>query len=204
MVYPEPQFFQEPEADVHANRIEHSDTRNRLAVQLLKQMRESLTHVIHLLEEGDTAQARTEMIGLLLNQQQSDTVLTDSVADLRTIEGVFDGVSMVGSDGLRYTVPSGYASKSKLVEGDLLKLVMQPDGGHVYKQIGPVERQRLVGILELDDQTKEYFVVCGGQTFRVLPASISYFNGVQGDEIVVLVPRDGSSVWAAVESIVRS
>ena len=40
----------------------------------------------------------------------------------RVIEGVFDGENMIGPDGKQYSVPANYASKSKLVEGDILKM----------------------------------------------------------------------------------
>ena len=46
-----------------------------------------------------------------------DTVQSDSLKDEplgKVIEGVFDGQSMVGSDGKTYPVPANYASKSKL------------------------------------------------------------------------------------------
>ena len=38
----------------------------------------------------------------------------------KVIEGVFDGQNMIGPDGKQYPVPANYASKSKLVEGDVL------------------------------------------------------------------------------------
>ena len=38
----------------------------------------------------------------------------------RIIEGVFNGEKMIGGDGLEYNMPANYASKSKLVEGDIL------------------------------------------------------------------------------------
>ena len=38
------------------------------------------------------------------------------------IEGTFDGQIMIGTDGKQYPVPANYASKSKLVEGDMLKI----------------------------------------------------------------------------------
>lgn len=122
---------------------------------------------------------------------------------LKVIEGLFDGQNMVGPDGKQYSVPANYASKSKLVEGDKLKLTISPDGAFVYKQIGPVERQRLIGTLVKDELTDEYRVNAGGRSYRVLLASITYFKGEVGDEIVVLVPRDGESKWAAVENIIR-
>ena len=119
------------------------------------------------------------------------------------IEGVFDGQNMVGPDGKLYSVPANYASKSKLVEGDLLKLTISPDGSFIYKQIGPVERERIVGVLARDEQTEEFRVLAKGQFFRVLLASVTYFKAGVGDEVVVLVPKGTPSSWAAVENVIR-
>ena len=66
------------------------------------------------------------------------------------IEGVFDGQIMIGADGKKYSVPANYASKSKLVEGDILKLTIDRQGNFIYKQIGPIERRRLIGSLVKD------------------------------------------------------
>ncbi|MDZ4221425.1 MAG: hypothetical protein U1C18_00965, partial [Patescibacteria group bacterium] len=74
------------------------------------------------------------------------------------VEGVFDGVQMVGRDGKSYSVPPNYASKSKLCEGDILKLTILNDGSFLYKQIGPVERKRVRGTLMQDEDTGEYTV----------------------------------------------
>ena len=53
---------------------------------------------------------------------------------------------MIGPDGKSYPVPANYASKSKLVEGDILKLTIADDGGFIYKQIGPIARLSLIHI----------------------------------------------------------
>ena len=63
---------------------------------------------------------------------------TEELGKNKIVEGVFNGQNMVGPDGEIYTIPANYASKSKLVEGDILKLTIAPDGSFVYKQIGPV------------------------------------------------------------------
>jgi hypothetical protein len=65
----------------------------------------------------------------------------------KIIEGVFDGQVMIGPDGKSYPVPANYASKSKLVEGDILKLTIADDGGFIYKQIGPIPRRQIIGTL---------------------------------------------------------
>src|SRR5471030_2263459 len=46
----------------------------------------------------------------------------DEDAEGNVIEGTFDGQIMIATDGKQYPVPANYASKSKLVEGDVLKL----------------------------------------------------------------------------------
>lgn len=123
--------------------------------------------------------------------------------DGEVVEGVFDGVNMIGSDGRSYTVPANYASKSKLVEGDLLKLTIGNDGTFLYKQIGPIERKRLRGTLMQDDDTGEYSVMAQGYTYKVLSASVTYFKGEVGDEAIILVPTDKQSRWCAVENIIK-
>lgn len=119
------------------------------------------------------------------------------------IEGVFDGQNMVGPDGKSYTVPANYASKSKLVEGDIMKLTIQPDGSFVYKQIGPVQRKRISGRLVRNDAGSYRAITPDGKSFRLLTASVTYYKGEPGDTVVLLVPEDMGSKWAAVENILQ-
>ena len=51
----------------------------------------------------------------------------------KVVEGIFDGQKMAGPDGKEYPIPANYASKSKLVEGDILKLTIADDGSFIYK-----------------------------------------------------------------------
>ncbi|MCX6762952.1 MAG: hypothetical protein NT093_04205 [Candidatus Moranbacteria bacterium] len=118
------------------------------------------------------------------------------------VEGVFDGQVMIGTDGKQYPVPANYASKSKLVEGDMLKLTITPDGSFVYKQIGPVERKRVIGIVSQDD-LGNFVVIAEGKIFRVLLASVTYFKAEMSDEVTIVVPRDSETVWAAIENLVK-
>ncbi len=120
----------------------------------------------------------------------------------KIIEGIFDGQNMVGPDGRMYPVPANYASKSKLVEGDVLKLTIAPDGSFIYKQIGPVERKRVVGIL-VQDEKGDYRVVAEGKSYRVLLASLTYYKSEPGDQVTLLVPTEHESAWAAVENVIK-
>ena len=119
------------------------------------------------------------------------------------VEGIFDGQLMIGPDGKKYSVPANYASKSKLVEGDILKLTIARDGSFIFKQILPVERARVVGHLVKDKELDQFVVLSQDKVYRTLMASITYFKGEEGDEVVVLVPKDSDSNWAAVENIIK-
>lgn len=162
--------------------------------------------------EANLKEAR-ELLAVLLGEQQPapsaasvarETGSMATTVEGKVIEGIFDGQNMAGPDGKMYSVPANYASKSKLVEGDRLKLTITADGAFIYKQIGPVERQRLIGTLTRDELTNEFRVLAGEHTFRILLASVTYFKGESGDEVVVLIPKDVPAKWAAVENIIKA
>lgn len=117
----------------------------------------------------------------------------------KVVEGVFDGQKMISADGKEYPVPANYASKSKLVEGDILKLTIADDGSFIYKQIGPVDRTQIIGTLMQHDGA--YYVEANGREYRILLASVTYFRINVGDQVTIIVPTDNpDATWAAVEA----
>lgn len=177
-----------------------NDNKLVLIKQLVEGARNNLDTVTQLLAGLGVTESSSAMMGTSAHVAGS-VQRTEQGAVI--IEGVFDGQNMVGPDGKLYSVPANYASKSKLVEGDLLKLTISPDGSFIYKQIGPVERDRVVGILSHDDETDEYRVLAKTKFYRVLLASVTYFKAEMGDEVVVLVPKGTVSSWAAVENVIK-
>lgn len=180
------------------------------ALKALKLVEQQVATVIKLLETGDSAVASGELIaaGVALpapvtTGPKGGDVDALKPIDGRVVEGVFDGRGMVGADGKSYMVPPNYASKSKLVEGDMLKLTITPKGSFIYKQIGPIERSRLIGSLGFDQTTGEYYATSENRRWNVIKASVTYFKGEPGDEVVLLVPKNAPSKWAAVENIIK-
>jgi hypothetical protein len=108
---------------------------------------------------------------------------------------------MLGPDGKIYPVPANYASKSKLVEGDRLKLTIAEDGSFIFKQIGPVERKKLIGALSFENNI--YSVAAEGKNYHVLYASVTYFKAKPGDRVTIVVPAGEVSKWAAIENIIH-
>lgn len=155
-----------------------------------------------LIQEAETSLAAAKEL-LISIIGEDGTVLTprSSQEDVtgKVIEGVFDGQVMVGPDGKNYPVPANYASKSKLLEGDVLKLTIAEDGSFIYKQIGPIERKQVIGTLTQHDGA--FYVEVSGREYRILLASVTFFHLHEGDQVTVIVPEnDTEAQWAAVES----
>ncbi|KKW34534.1 MAG: 50S ribosomal protein L7/L12 [Candidatus Uhrbacteria bacterium GW2011_GWC2_53_7] len=193
----EPTFEPEPVDGDTGSGVSLDTQRVLLATRILRQAYDSLRHAIDLLDQGDLSAGRKALVNTLSEQ------------------GVFDGEQMIGSDGESYAVPVNYASKSRLVEGDMLKLTVRGDGAFVYKQIGPIERRRLKARLAWDASSGSYVaiedrsdssdtkVLADGRVWKLLNASVSYFKGQEGDTVLILVPKTAPSAWAAVENVLR-
>jgi hypothetical protein len=118
----------------------------------------------------------------------------------KVVEGIFDGQNMVDGEGNTYPVPANYASKSKLMEGDGMKLTITDEGKFIYKQIAPVKRRTVVGVLIQEDG--QYKVLAEGKAFRVLLASVTFYRAEVGDQVTILLPENGEAKWGAVEAVI--
>lgn len=167
-----------------------------LIAQMIDSAEKSIQSAKHLLREvlGGKMEAASD----LMEKAQGLSVSAGG----KVIEGVFDGQNMIGPDKKQYPVPANYASKSKLLEGDVMKLTISEDGSFIYKQIGPVERKKMLGVLT-QDETGQYRVVAEGKSYKVLLASLTYFKAETGDEVTIIVPKEGDATWAAVENVIK-
>ena len=124
-----------------------------------------------------------------------------SNCDGEIIHGFFNGEHMSGeADNKIFNIPANYASKSKLVFGDKLKLTILPDGSFIYKQIGPVERIALIGDIINNDNELE--ILANGKIYKVLKASLTFFKVKEGDRVTVLTPKNGETNWATIDNII--
>lgn len=119
--------------------------------------------------------------------------------DSKIVEWVFTGEDMLGSNWNKYPVPVNYASKSKLVQGDKLKLTITSNGKMLYKQILPIERDTKVWLLT--QEKERYQVIADGKIYNVLTAAVTHFKWSIGDNIAVIVPSGKDATFAAIDSI---
>ena len=165
-------------------------------------------------EALETAEAALKLAKQLIGEvgsissEKSDTrhyadkaaSVTKTSTEGRVIEGVFDGQNMVDKKGTVYPVPANYASKSKLIPGDVLKLTVTEEGKFLYKQIGPVERKTVIGPLVYDEG--QYQILANNRAYNVLLASVTYFRAQVGDEVTLIIPmNDEKTEWGAIEAV---
>jgi len=177
-----------------------SENKIKTVKAILSSIHESLGRVIELLNTEDELTAVVD--GLATSMSGVNDILNDASSG-SILEGVFDGEKMISQDGKVFQVPPNYASKSKLIEGDILKLTITSRGTHLYKQISPVDRKRVVGTLSIDETSGSYYVMTESLAYKVIPASVTFYKGEIGDEVILLVPKDGTSAWAAIENIIK-
>jgi hypothetical protein len=118
----------------------------------------------------------------------------------QVVEGTFDGQNMIGPNEKTYPVPANYASKSKLLEGDRLKLTILPNGTFLYKQISPVDREFIRGTLVKEDG--QFKVLANGKSYKVLLASVTYYKGSVGDDVTLIIPKDRETLWGTIETVI--
>jgi len=170
----------------------------------------TITQVLRMIESAEASlksahKLLAEIDPGAVKQSYAEPVNTDGAqsyedGEKQIVEGVFDGQNMIGPNEKIYPVPANYASKSKLVEGDRLKLTIMPNGSFLYKQIAPIDRKTVKGTLLNEDG--QYKVVADGKSYRVILASITYYKGTVGDEVTLLLPSDRESTWGAIEAII--
>lgn len=178
---------------------------------------QKLAHIRQLIQSAESSlESAKHLLNQLTGEETAPTSTGESLADVaremgsvhedgnnRIINGIFDGQHMIGPDGKQYSVPANYASKSKLVEGDMLKLTIMHDGSFVYKQVGPIDRSRVIGVLSYEDANEQWLVALNDKIYKVLLASVTYFKGDIGDEVVLLIPKGKNAVWGAIENIIK-
>lgn len=120
---------------------------------------------------------------------------------LKSVHGEFNGRNMIGDDGIMYEVPGNYASKSRLLQGDRLRMDLMPNGAVIYKQIEPQRQTRIIARVQIKNG-HSYNLVCENKTYRLLKESATYFKVQDGDNVVALIPAEQESDWAVIDNVV--
>lgn len=118
------------------------------------------------------------------------------------VEGKYDGKYIIASDGSKHEVPSNYAAKSRLVYGDILKII-EEDGKKVFKQIEKVARKNLEGVVTKKEG--KWHVLTEAGSHLLLDRAIEFNQVKLKDLIDVVLPESNlSAPFAAFNKVVKS
>lgn len=134
------------------------------------------------------------------NQQQPPTQNIHHIQPQQgtEIEGVFDGLHMIGADGKSYFVSPLYAAQFKIIEGDMMKLIITKLGAYIYNITNKTPRKQLSGTLILDPQTNMYTVTVDNHTYQIHKQTVSCAQAKPNNHINIIVPLDSPSTWATI------
>ena len=145
-------------------------------------------------DEGISLNSPVKLDASDMNSYMSD--------DSKIVEWVFTWDEMLGSDGNNYPVPANYSSKSKLVQGDKLKLTIAPNGKMMYKQIAPIAREIKTWLLIKEKE--KFQVIADGNTYDLLTAAVTHFKAEVWDNISVIIPEWKAATFAAIDMVLPS
>lgn len=150
-------------------------------------------------------EAISKALGSLEDQMQQlkNALQAVGISAEMGIVGVYEGETMVTAEGQVHPVPANYASKTMLVSGDTLRLMLGRDGGQSkYKQIGKVDRAKAEGLLVKKDGKFEVLTDQG--SFKILAAAAKYHELEPGDTVLIqFATQHSRGSWAAVERVVK-
>ena len=132
--------------------------------------------------------------------RQIEEIKSETYKQLPGIEGVFDGTYLVTQDGQKYEVPANYAAKSRLVYGDLLKMV-EEEGKTMFKQIEKAPRKRIEGILNKKEGS--WYILTDSGSYKISDNAAEFSRAEINDEAIVLIPEGVLEVpFAALDKII--
>ena len=151
--------------------------------------------ISHLLE---TNEKNLQKVRSILQTLESESK-KDMYREVPGVTGTFNGISMTAEDGKNYDVPANYAAKSRLVFGDVLKLIDEGDK-KVFKQIEKVERRKIEGILTKKEG--RWYILSDAGSYKISDNAAEFNNAQLNDEAVALIPANNvGASFAALDSL---
>ena len=134
----------------------------------------------------DEAESSLNAAKRILNRLNEDYLKID-YTQIEGIVGKYNGMCMEGEDGKEYDVSPNYAAKSKLVFGDVLKLI-EEDGKKLFKQIERVKRERVEGILTKKEG--EWYLLTDRGSYRVSDAAAEFQKAELNSQAPAFLPAE--------------
>jgi len=131
----------------------------------------------------------------------TNTVLSPSAPPEITdeIEGTFDGQFLVTSTGQKVEVPANYASKTRVLYGDVVKAYKE-GGEQKFKVTTKQPRKKLKALTT--KREGKWHVVTGLGSYKISDSSADFNNLQLNQEVNVLVPESNTQVpYAAFDEI---
>jgi hypothetical protein len=117
--------------------------------------------------------------------------------------GEFDGTNIVCGDGSVIVVNPNYASRSLLVDGDVLSATFE-NGRMIYKQLSLADREMKEGHISYDPLGRAVFVANDGKEYNMIAAMQAYHETANGmEEGTSVIAQCGRRICAILSIVPR-
>lgn len=117
------------------------------------------------------------------------------------VEGVFDGVFLVPTDGEKIEVPAAYASKTRILYGDTIKMY-DDNGEKKFKVMVKQSRKKLNAMATKRDG--KWYALTGLGAYKISDSYAEFNKLGVNDQLTILVPEGNLLVpFAAVEEVIK-
>jgi len=135
----------------------------------------------------------------ILRKLESDYLKVD-YTQVEGVVGKYDGKDLITEAGEKHEVPANYAAKSKLVYGDVLKLI-EEDGKKLFKQIERVRKERVEGILTKKDGA--WFLLTDRGSYKVSDSAAQFQNAQLNSQASAYLPEENMDAPFATLDVVE-
>lgn len=117
------------------------------------------------------------------------------------VEGTFDGTNLITSTGEKIEVPSAYASKTRILFGDTVKMY-DDNGEKKFKVMVKQPRKKLDALSTKKDN--KWYALTGIGVYKISDSFADFNKLAVNDRLSVLVPEGNLQVpFAAIEEVLK-
>lgn len=146
---------------------------------LLSEFRDLKSKIISL--ENEVTSLKEKLVSKNSTEKSIDYTQIDGIV------GIFDGYRMHTEDGSKFDVPLNYAAKSKLVYGDILKMI-DKDGKKMFKHIQKVDRTKIDGILTKKEG--EWYLLTDRGSYKVSDVAAEFQKAQLNSVATAFIPTE--------------
>jgi hypothetical protein len=109
----------------------------------------------------------------------------------------YNGDSIIDDQGVIYPINKNYASKSRLIDGDVLIMRTDSQGGIYYKLSKPVPRKTVIA--DIKETNGQYIAIYNNKSYKILTAASNFYELYNNCQAMIVISITEDNKWCAID-----